>query len=122
MGHEDVQGLLYLQLLGSPGLVKDWSLTPLDGMFSFKLVFREPLVPSFWSQLRIAVFICWDIVIRTCRGYLHVYFGLRIAKCTSHIINIYKFRYTSSKTAKQKHIVHSTRLTLLSLDKVKNVV
>ena len=27
-----MQGLLYLQLLGSPGLVKDGSLTPLDGM------------------------------------------------------------------------------------------
>ena len=30
--HEDVQDLLYLQRLGSPGLVKDGSLTPLDGM------------------------------------------------------------------------------------------
>ena len=34
-GHEDVQGLLYLQLLGSPGLVKDGSFTPLDGTWVF---------------------------------------------------------------------------------------
>lgn len=30
--HEDMQGFLYLQLLGSFGLVKDGDITPLDGM------------------------------------------------------------------------------------------
>ena len=33
--HEDMQGLLYLQLLGSSGLVKDGGPTPLDGMLGF---------------------------------------------------------------------------------------
>ena len=33
-----MQGLLYLQLFGSPGLVKDGSLTPLDGMVGVPVV------------------------------------------------------------------------------------
>ena len=42
-----MQGLLYLQLLGSSGLVKDGGHTPMK-LFSFELVYREP---PLWSKL-----------------------------------------------------------------------
>ena len=47
-GHEDVQGLLDLQLLASAALIKDGSLTPLDGMLGIPGIhgYAQPLPMS----------------------------------------------------------------------------